>query len=95
MNKAILIGLLIASCEVAADVSITPNIPGLNVRDYTARSVTVTPDGQVYESLPGLPGVRDYTRRGYYLDDGELIPEAVPGVRARDYMEPSYSIEEQ
>lgn len=91
MNKFLILTLF--SGSVFAQTIIRQNVPGLNVQDITARSVIVDNDGQIYRSIPGMANVRDITQPAYYIHGNEIIPEAIPGLKARDYSEPSYSIE--
>ena len=80
-------------CGSASAITINQNLPGLGVRDLTARSVIIEPDGQIYSSVPGMPNVRDISQPAYYIQGNTIYPEAIPGLKAQDFSEPSYSIE--
>lgn len=94
MKSALAITLLMGSINAYGETIIRQNIPGMNVPDLTARSVIVDDDGQIYRSVPGMPNVRDVSEPAYFLQGREIIPEAIPGLKARDFAEPSLSIEE-
>lgn len=94
MRSALAITLLMGSLNAYCETIIRQNIPGMNVPDLTARSVIVDDDGQIYRSIPGMSNVRDVTELAYFIQGREIIPEAIPGLKARDFSEPSFSIEE-
>ena len=94
MKRTLATMLLMGSLDVYGATIIRQNIPGMNVPDLTARSVIVDDDGQIYRSIPGMPNVRDVTEPAYYMQGREIIPEAIPGLKSRDFSEPSFSIEE-
>lgn len=85
--------LLVVLMQNASAVTINQNLPGLGVRDITARAVIIDNDGQIYRSIPGMTNVKDITEPAYYIQGNEIIPEAIPGLKSRDYSEPSYSID--
>lgn len=92
MNR--LIALVLVGTSAQGETIIRQNLPGLNVPDLTARSIIID-DGQVYESVPGMSNVRDISRGSYYIEGNTLVPSAIPGLRARDFSEPSFSVDEE
>ena len=87
--------LLAVVMQNASAVTINQNLPGMGVRDLTARSIIVDNDGQIYSSVPGMPNVKDISQPAHYIQGNEIIPEAIPGLKSRDYSEPSFTIEDQ
>ena len=96
MKALPLLILLVVSSATDARTVITPNVPGMpGVQDLTANQTVIDDDGEVYESLPGFGGrARILTGPNLYLQGRELIPEAIPGVRTRDYTQPSFTIDD-
>jgi hypothetical protein len=93
MKRIILIIVAIASVDASA-VTISKNIPGLNVRDLTASSIIIEPDGQIYRSVPGLPDVKDISQPSQYIDGDTIYPSAIPGLRVRDYTDSSWTVDD-
>ena len=85
--------MVLAASFDASAVTITPNIPGINVRDYTARSMIVDPDGQIYTSVPGMPDVPDLSQPAYYREGSTFYREAIPGVKTQDFTDSSFSVD--
>lgn len=93
--KAFAILLLALNGSASAQTIIRQNIPGLNVQDITSRAVILDNDGQIYQSIPGMANVKDITQPAYYIQGNEIIPEAIPSLKSRDFSEPSFTVEDQ
>jgi hypothetical protein len=92
MKRLFFIALMATTAH--GETVIRQNLPGLNAPDLTARSVIID-GGQVYESVPGMSNVRDISRGTFYIEGNTIVPSAIPGLRSRDFSEPSFSIDEE
>lgn len=95
MKALILATLMVCSSAAPGRTIIQPNLPGTNLRDFTEPGLIIDDDGQVYQSIPGMSGAKDLSAPAYYFDGDTLYPEVVPGMRSRDFTEPSFTIKHE
>lgn len=83
--------LLLLSWCCETETVIQQNFPGTKWQDLTQPSVVSNDDGEIYQTFAGGMG-RDLTAPNYYRDEETLYREALPGIKTKDYSEPSFSI---
>lgn len=76
--------------DPANNVLIQPTLPGTHITNYTAQGYAITPDGRIYQTIPGI-NTMDYMAPQYIIQGNHVQP-VLPGTNIPDFLSPGYTI---